>query len=145
MDSSSATQTELLPRSLTTTSSTTSKEPQNTPSSESTQKKASGEKRRKLPPMLEEYRRCKEENGDHFLFFQVGDFYEVFFEDAPKVAKILNVTLTSRDKKAENPIPMCGVPVGAIEGYLERLVDACLLYTSPSPRDATLSRMPSSA
>ncbi|MCB0328526.1 MAG: DNA mismatch repair protein MutS [Bdellovibrionales bacterium] len=79
--------------------------------------------KRKLPPMLEEYLSYKRRYPDHVLFFQVGDFYELFFEDAVVVAKTLNLTLTSRDKKDPNPIPMCGVPISVIDGYLERLID----------------------
>jgi DNA mismatch repair protein MutS len=77
--------------------------------------------RRNLPPMLVQYLEYKDQYPDAFLFFQVGDFYELFFDDAVKVATELNLTLTSRDKGAD-PIPMCGVPIGAVEGYLSRLV-----------------------
>ena len=77
--------------------------------------------RRNLPPMLVQYVEYKAQYPDAFLFFQVGDFYELFFDDAVKVATELNLTLTSRDKGAD-PIPMCGVPIGAVEGYLSRLV-----------------------
>lgn len=77
-----------------------------------------------LPPMLQEYVGYKHRYPDHFIFFQVGDFFELFFEDAVRVASELNITLTSRDKKDPDPIPMCGVPVAVIDGYLERLVDA---------------------
>ncbi|MCI5066495.1 DNA mismatch repair protein MutS [bacterium] len=82
-----------------------------------------GDSKRKLPPMLEEYQSYKQRYPDHFLFFQVGDFYELFFEDATQVASLLNITLTSRDKKDVNPIPMCGMPIAVVDGYLERLVD----------------------
>lgn len=77
----------------------------------------------KLPPMLLQYREYKERYPECLLLFQVGDFYEVFFEDAPTVAKALNLTLTSRDKNSPNPIPMCGVPIAVIDSYLERLVN----------------------
>lgn len=77
--------------------------------------------RRNLPPMLVQYLEYKDQYPEAFLFFQVGDFYELFFDDAVKVATELNLTLTSRDKGAD-PIPMCGVPIGAVEGYLSRLV-----------------------
>jgi DNA mismatch repair protein MutS len=75
-----------------------------------------------LPPMLVSYCEYKETYPDALLFFQVGDFYEVFFEDAKEVASLLNLTLTSRDKNAIDPIPMCGVPVAVIDNYLQRLV-----------------------
>ncbi|MCB0352833.1 MAG: DNA mismatch repair protein MutS [Bdellovibrionales bacterium] len=83
----------------------------------------SSEERTGLSPMLELYCEFKERYPDHLLFFQVGDFYEVFFEDAVTAARYLNLTLTSRDKRSENPIPMCGVPLGVIDGYLTRLLD----------------------
>jgi len=85
---------------------------------------AFGAEGRVLPPMLQEYVSYKHRYPDHFIFFQVGDFYELFFEDAVRVAAELNITLTSRDKKDPNPIPMCGVPIAVIDSYLERLVDA---------------------
>lgn len=81
-------------------------------------------KKSSLPPMLTQYLEYKERFSDYIIMIQVGDFYEIFFDDATKVARILNITLTSRDKQSENPIPMCGVPVGAIDSYLEKLVDA---------------------
>lgn len=77
----------------------------------------------KLPPMLEQYLEYKKEHPDCLIFCQVGDFYELFFDDARLVARTLNLTLTSRDKSSENPIPMCGVPIVVIDGYIDRLVD----------------------
>src|SRR5262249_28669192 len=56
-------------------------------------------------------------------FFRLGDFYEMFFDDAVTVARTLDLTLTSRDKGKENPIPMCGVPHHAAKGYLGKLVE----------------------
>lgn len=85
---------------------------------------AAQNKDRTLPPMLQQYLEYKETYSDALLFFQVGDFYELFFDDAVFVARELNLTLTSRDKHAVNPIPMCGVPMGAVDGYLQRLVEA---------------------
>lgn len=76
-----------------------------------------------LPPMLRHYREYKAQHPECLLLFQVGDFYEVFFEDAVVVARSLNVTLTSRDKSSDQPIPMCGVPISVVDGYLDRLVD----------------------
>ncbi len=75
-----------------------------------------------LPPMMQRYVEYKERYPDALLFFQVGDFYELFFDDAVTVAKALNLTLTSRDKNAPNPIPMCGVPLSVIDGYVDRLL-----------------------
>ena len=78
---------------------------------------------RNLPPMLQQYVSYKQKYPDHFIFFQVGDFYELFFEDAVSVSKILNITLTSRDKSSENRIPMCGVPISVLETYVERILN----------------------
>lgn len=76
-----------------------------------------------LPPMLRQYLDYKEQYPDSLLFFQVGDFYEAFFEDAELLARTLNVTLTSRSKNSENPVPMAGVPLAVIDAYMERLVN----------------------
>ncbi len=76
----------------------------------------------KLSPMLTQYLEYKAKYKDSLLLFQVGDFYETFFDDAVTISKALNLTLTSRDKNSESPIPMAGVPIGVIEGYLERLI-----------------------
>jgi len=75
-----------------------------------------------LPPMMQRYLEFKERYPDALLFFQVGDFYELFFDDAVTVAKSLNLTLTSRDKNAAQPIPMCGVPLSVLDGYVDRLL-----------------------
>lgn len=77
-----------------------------------------------LPPMLTSYLEYKSKYPDCLLLCQVGDFYEIFFADAVTVSKTLNLTLTSRDKNSPNPIPMCGVPIGVVDGYLNRLVAA---------------------
>ncbi|MEW6271222.1 MAG: DNA mismatch repair protein MutS [Thermodesulfobacteriota bacterium] len=76
----------------------------------------------KLTPMLAQYLRVKQQAGDAVLFFRLGDFYEMFFEDAERVAPLLDLTLTSRNKDDPNPIPMCGVPHHAAQGYVSRLV-----------------------
>lgn len=78
----------------------------------------------KLPPMLTQYLEYKRQYPDCHLFFQVGDFYELFFEDAVVVSRTLNLTLTTRDKHDPNPVPMCGVPIGVADGYVDRLVAA---------------------
>ena len=75
-----------------------------------------------LPPMLRQYLEYKRRHPEALLFFQVGDFYELFFDDAITTAKLLGLTLTSRDKNAEKPIPMCGVPIAVIDGYIAKLV-----------------------
>ena len=76
--------------------------------------------------MLEQYLRAKEEAGSAVLFFRLGDFYEMFFEDAERAAPILDVALTSRNRDDPEPIPMCGVPVHAVQGYIGRLLAAGL-------------------
>jgi DNA mismatch repair protein MutS len=75
-----------------------------------------------LPPMLRQYLEYKRRHPEALLFFQVGDFYELFFDDAVTTAKLLGLTLTSRDKNSDKPIPMCGVPISVIDGYIAKLV-----------------------
>lgn len=77
----------------------------------------------KMTPMLEQYLRFKEENPDALLFFRMGDFYELFFEDAEIVARSVQIALTSRNPKDDNPIPMCGVPHHSVEPYLAKLLE----------------------
>ncbi len=74
--------------------------------------------------MLRLYKEYKRTYPDYLILMQVGDFYEAFFEDAIALSRLLNLTLTSRDKESVNPIPMCGVPVHAVDSYLERLISA---------------------
>ncbi len=76
-----------------------------------------------LTPMMEQYLRMKDKAGDALLLFRMGDFYELFQDDAVVASKALNIALTSRNKHHDEPIPMCGVPVHSIEGYIERLVE----------------------
>ena len=73
--------------------------------------------------MLEQYLRFKEEYPGCLLFFRMGDFFELFFEDAETVARAVQITLTSRNPNDENPIPMCGVPHHSVEPYLSQLLD----------------------
>ena len=73
-------------------------------------------------PMMEQYARLKAKAGDALLFFRMGDFYELFHDDAVLAAKALNITLTSRQKHQNEPIPMCGVPYHSAEGYVDRLL-----------------------
>lgn len=74
-------------------------------------------------PVMRQYLAAKAAHPDALLFFRLGDFYEVFFEDARTVAQALDLTLTSRNKNAETPIPMAGVPYHAATGYVQRLLD----------------------
>ncbi|MCK4412744.1 MAG: DNA mismatch repair protein MutS [Candidatus Eisenbacteria sp.] len=76
----------------------------------------------KPTPVMSQYLRLKEEAGDAILFFRMGDFYEMFMDDAVEVAALLDLTLTSRDKNAAEPIPMAGVPWHSAGPYIERLL-----------------------
>jgi len=78
----------------------------------------------KLTPMLERYREVKSQNPGSLLLFRMGDFYELFFEDAEIGSKVLGLTLTSRDKGSSNPVPMAGFPYHALENYLHKLIRA---------------------
>lgn len=77
----------------------------------------------KLTPMFEQYLRIKEQHPDALLFFRMGDFYELFFDDAELTARELQITLTSRNPHSEAPVPMCGVPHHSVESYLTQLLD----------------------
>jgi len=74
-------------------------------------------------PMMKQYFDIKDEYPNEFLFFRLGDFYELFYDDAVKASQILEVTLTSRNKNAEEPIPMCGVPYHSAQGYIDTLIE----------------------
>ena len=75
-------------------------------------------------PMMAQYMALKREAGDCLLFYRMGDFFELFFEDARTAAQVLDIALTSRGEHDGAPVPMCGVPVHAAEGYLARLIKA---------------------
>jgi DNA mismatch repair protein MutS len=72
--------------------------------------------------MMQQYLRIKEQHPDTLLFYRMGDFYELFYEDARRAASLLDITLTARGQSAGEPIPMAGVPVHAVDAYLARLV-----------------------
>ncbi len=76
-----------------------------------------------MTPMLEQYLRVKGEHPGALLLYRMGDFYEMFFEDAVTAARELQITLTSRNPGAEAPVPMCGVPHHAVEGYISQLLE----------------------
>jgi DNA mismatch repair protein MutS len=78
----------------------------------------------KPTPMMAQYLRLREEAGDALLFYRMGDFFELFFEDARTAAAILDIALTTRGEHNGAPIPMCGVPVHSAESYLARLIKA---------------------
>jgi len=73
-------------------------------------------------PVMQQYLRIKSRHPDALLFYRMGDFYELFYDDARRAATLLDITLTSRGQSAGQPIPMAGVPFHSVEGYLARLV-----------------------
>ncbi|MCW8469203.1 DNA mismatch repair protein MutS [Fluoribacter gormanii] len=73
-------------------------------------------------PMMQQYLRIKSEYPDMLLFYRMGDFYELFFDDAKRASQLLDLTLTHRGQSADKPIPMAGVPYHAVENYLARLI-----------------------
>lgn len=76
----------------------------------------------KHTPMMQQYLRIKAEHPHELVFYRMGDFYELFFDDAKKAARLLDVTLTARGKSGGDPIPMCGVPFHSADNYLAKLV-----------------------
>jgi DNA mismatch repair protein MutS len=73
-------------------------------------------------PMMRQYLALKAEHPDKLLFYRMGDFYELFYDDAERAARLLDITLTARGQSAGSPIPMAGVPYHAVEGYLAKLM-----------------------
>src|SRR5205823_9320125 len=73
-------------------------------------------------PLMRQYSSIKERHPDALLLFRLGDFYELFFEDAVLASRELQITLTARNKEKGSAIPMCGVPYHAAEGYIARLI-----------------------
>jgi DNA mismatch repair protein MutS len=97
----------------------------------------------KLTPMLRQYLEIKKKHIDDILFFRMGDFYEMFFDDAIIATSILDIALTKR----QNDVPMCGVPYHAADSYITRLIKAgkCVaiaeqLETVPRPGDSIVRR-----
>jgi DNA mismatch repair protein MutS len=94
--------------------------------------------------MMAQYRRLKNEAGDALLFYRMGDFFELFFEDAKVAAACLDIALTKRGADAGEPIPMCGVPVHSAESYLARLIKAghrvAIAEQTESPAEARKAR-----
>lgn len=88
-------------------------------------KKSPGEEP-KLSPMLKQYAEVKQRHPDKLILFRMGDFYETFFDDAYTAAKILNITLTTRNKNADEPVPLAGFPYHALDNYLDKLIKAGL-------------------
>jgi len=75
-------------------------------------------------PLMRQYREIKRGYSEAILFFRVGDFYEMFYEDAEAASKLLSIALTSRDKSSVDPVPLCGVPYHAAQGYIAKLLNA---------------------
>jgi DNA mismatch repair protein MutS len=78
----------------------------------------------RLTPMMRQYLEIKQRYRDAILFFRLGDFYEMFFEDAERAAKILDIALTARNRSSESAVPLCGVPYHAATPYIGRLLEA---------------------
>src|SRR5690606_22062734 len=76
----------------------------------------------RLTPRMEQYIEIKADNVDSLLFYRMGDFYELFFDDAIEASKALGITLTKRGKHLGDDIPMCGVPFHAADDYLQKLI-----------------------
>src|SRR3990172_427889 len=77
-----------------------------------------------LTPLMRQYQEIKLQHPEAILFFRVGDFYEMFYDDAIGASKILEIALTSRDKSKEGAVPLCGVPYHAASSYIARLIKA---------------------
>ncbi len=77
-----------------------------------------------LSPAMRQFHHFKGKHPDCILFFRMGDFYETFYEDAKTCSRVLGLTLTSRDKNSESPVPLAGVPYHAIDGYLKKMLQA---------------------
>ena len=74
-------------------------------------------------PMMRQYLAIKAEHPDALVFYRMGDFYELFLDDAEVAAPLLDITLTTRDKGKPDAIPMCGIPVHSADGYLRKLTE----------------------
>jgi DNA mismatch repair protein MutS len=95
-------------------------------------------------PMMAQYRRLKDEAGEALLFYRMGDFFEMFFDDAKAASACLDIALTKRGEDAGEPIPMCGVPAHSAESYLARLIKAghrvAIAEQTESPVEARKAR-----
>jgi DNA mismatch repair protein MutS len=78
----------------------------------------------KITPMMQQYHEIKKQHTDAILFYRMGDFYEMFYQDAIEASKILGIVLTTRDRAKENPVPMCGVPYHSASSYVAKLIKA---------------------
>ena len=99
-----------------------------------------------LSPMMQQYFMLKEKYPDTVLLFRLGDFYEMFFDDAVNISKVLELTLTERDCGLEKRAPMCGVPYHAVDTYINRLIEAdykvaiCEQLTDPKESKGLVER-----
>ncbi|MCB0271917.1 MAG: DNA mismatch repair protein MutS [Bdellovibrionales bacterium] len=99
-----------------------------------------------LTPLMRQYMEIKKQCPEAILFFRLGDFYEMFFEDAKIAAPVLDIALTSRDKNAKDPIPLCGVPYHSATAYITKLLDAgfkvavCEQVEEPQPGKKIVER-----
>jgi DNA mismatch repair protein MutS len=97
-------------------------------------------------PLMQQYLRIKADHPDVILMFRMGDFYEVFYDDARRAAKLLDITLTSRGTSAGAPIPMAGIPYHALDGYLVKLIRKgesaaiCEQVSEPTPGKGIVDR-----
>ena len=73
-------------------------------------------------PMMQQFLRIKAAHPNELVFYRMGDFYELFYDDAKKASQLMDITLTARGKSGGNPIPMAGIPYHSAEGYLAKLV-----------------------
>lgn len=100
----------------------------------------------KLSPMMQQYVSIKQEHPDALLFFRLGDFYEMFFEDAEIASRELDLTLTGRDAGLEERVPMCGVPYHSVDTYIHQLMEKgykvaiCEQLTDPAESKGLVER-----
>src|SRR5574344_1706896 len=94
-----------------------------------------------VPPMLKQYLEIKRKNPDLLLLYRLGDFYECFFEDALKVAKLLELTLTARDGGNIGKYHMAGVPAKSVDNYIEKLLECgCKMAICEQLEDASSAK-----
>ena len=97
-----------------------------------------------MTPMMKKYLETKEQYKDAVLFYRLGDFYEMFYEDAILCSRVLELTLTGKDCGEEKRAPMCGIPYHAADTYIAKLIDAgykvaiCEQLSEPEPNKKTL-------
>ncbi|MCF6246873.1 MAG: DNA mismatch repair protein MutS [Desulfobacula sp.] len=97
--------------------------------------------KKKKTPMMTQYLGIKESYPDAILFYRMGDFYEMFLDDAKKAASILEIALTSRNKNDDSPIPMCGIPFKAADAYIAKLIGAgCKVAVCEQMEDAATTK-----